>query len=92
MVHDTRGGKSLVYGLTDDMVFSADEIEMQYQAWGHYDRFDDEKCNEIYQCLQRWPDANPQKCQYGIYTLNSVLTQVVEGERIDDIEEQESLE
>ncbi len=92
MVHDTRKGTSLVYGLTDDMIFSADENEMQYEAWGHYDRFDNEKCNDIYQCLKHWPDANPDKCQYGVDTLNCVLTKVVEGERSDDIEEHDSFE
>ena len=77
IVHDTRNGQSMVYGLTDDIIISVDEINMKYNSWAVHDRNSDEELSEIYNLVHKWPRANPKKCRYGVDTLDIILPDIV---------------
>ena len=49
MVHDTRDGQSKVYGETDDVIISVDEINMKYETWGIHNKEGDQRCDEVFQ-------------------------------------------
>ena len=81
MVHDSRNGENIVYGQTDDMMISVDENKRRYESHAIYDRKDSKKINAIYELLQRWPSAKPDKCRYGVDTLRLLLPDIIEHER-----------
>ena len=81
IVHDVRDGQSQVYGQTDDMIILVDEKNRKYDTWAINDR--DKKCDEIYEVLQRWPSAKPDRCRYGVDTLNLLLPDILQRERND---------
>ena len=81
IVHDTRNEQSFVYGLTEDLIISVDEKAKKYVSWAVHDRYDNQKCAEVYELIHKWPHANNKKCQYGIFSLNAVLPEVVESEQ-----------
>ena len=81
IVHDTRNDGSVVYGLTDDVIFSIDEINKRYETWAIHDRISDKKCEKVFQLIHQWPAARPQKCQYGVDTLELILPDVMEQQR-----------
>ena len=79
IVHDTRDEGSMVYGVTDDLVISVDENNCKYTSWAKHDK--DKRCEEIQHLVERWPEANPKRCKYGIYSLNTILPEIVLSEQ-----------
>ena len=75
ILHDTRNEGSLVYGVTDDLVVSVDEINCKFTSWAKHDK--DKRCEEILQLAERWPEANTKRCKYGIDSLHAVLPDIV---------------
>ena len=80
IVHDTRDGVSKVYGMTDDLIISVDEKMKKYQTYAMHDKKSVKLCKDIYELLCRWPNANPQKCEYGMYCLKTLLPDIVKAE------------
>ena len=81
IVHDTRNGQSMVYGLTDDIIISVDEINMKYNSWAIHDRSSDEELSAIYNLVHKWPRANSKKCRYGVDTLDIILPDILAHQR-----------
>ena len=71
----------MVYGLTDDIIISVDEINMKYNSWAIHDRSSDEELSEIYNLVHKWPRANSKKCKYGVDTLDIILPDILAHQR-----------
>ena len=84
IVHDYRHGRSKVYGRTDDLVMVVDEDEQQIMWYGLHERSTNAEVDEICILLDSWPQADDERCTYGISCLTSMAKDVIKQE-IDNL-------
>ena len=83
IVHDTRNGGSLVFGLTDGIMAPVDEANCKWESWAVHDKDGDAKFEDIVKGLKKWPSANTKWCRYGLDPLHVLLPVIIESEQQD---------